>query len=181
MTQAIDFEQLLNIKQAAAFSGRPEQTIRNYLGLNPKAPGESRLPNAKKVKKGNKLETWQIPVKDLFEAGLMLEVKGEKEEFSTPKLLEKIQNLEQTNREQEQKIQDLTKALEKTKDQAELEQAVKDLKKDIAHSKDLLEAKEQSLRDLRLAMGLSIETKETQEARRTGLFSRLTGNRQPKN
>jgi predicted nucleic acid-binding Zn-ribbon protein len=180
MTQAIDFEQLLNIKQAAAFSGRPEQTIRNYLGLNPKAPGESRLPNAKKVKKGNK-EIWQIPVKDLFEAGLMQEVKGEKEEFSTPKLLEKVSNLEQTNRELEQKVKDLTKALEKTKDQAELEQAVKDLKKDIAHSKDLLEAKEQSLRDLRLAMGLSIETKETQEARRTGLFSRLAGNRKPKN
>jgi predicted phage tail protein len=180
MTQAIDFEQLLNLKQAAAFSGRPEQTIRNYLGLNPKAPGESRLPNAKKVKEGNK-EIWQIPVKDLFEAGLMQEVKGEKEEFSTPKLLEKVSNLEQTNRELEQKIKDLTKALEKTKDQAELEQAVKDLKKDIAHSKDLLEAKEQSLRDLRLAMGLSIETKETQEARRTGLFSRLAGNRKPKN
>jgi len=180
MTQAIDFEQLLNIKQAAAFSGRSEQTIRNYLGLNPKAPGESRLPNAKKVKKGNK-EIWQIPVKDLFEAGLMQEVKGEKEEFSTPKLLEKVSNLEQTNRELEQKVKDLTKALEKTKDQAELEQAVKDLKKDIAHSKDLLEAKEQSLRDLRLAMGLSIETKETQEARRAGLFSRLAGNRKPKN
>ena len=180
MTQAIDFEQLLNIKQAAAFSRRPEQTIRNYLGLNPKAPGESRLPNAKKVKDGNR-EIWQIPVKDLFEAGLMQEVKGEKEEFSTPKLLEKVFNLEQTNRELEQKVKDLTQALEKTKDQAELEQAVKDLKKDIAHSKDLLEAKEQSLRDLRLAMGLSIETKETQEARRAGLFSRLAGNRKPKN
>jgi SPX domain protein involved in polyphosphate accumulation len=180
MTQAIDFEQLLNIKQAAAFSGRPEQTIRNYLGLNPKAPGESRLPNAKKVKKGNK-EIWQIPVKDLFEAGLMQEVKGEKEEFSTPKLLEKISNLEQTNRELEQKVKEQAKALEKTKDQAELEQAVKDLKKDIAHNRELLEAKEQSLRDLRLAMGLSIETKETQEARRAGLFSRLSGNRKPKN
>jgi hypothetical protein len=30
-------------------------------------------------------------------------------------------------------------------------------------------------------MGLSIETKETQEARRAGLFSRLAGNRKPKN
>ena len=180
MTQAIDFEQLLNIKQAAAYSGRPEQTIRNYLGLNPKAPGESRLPNAIKVKKGNK-EIWQIPVKDLFEAGLMQEVKGNKEEFSTPKLLEKISNLEQTNRELEQKVKDQAKALEKTKDQAELEQAVKDLKKDIAHNRELIEAKEQSLRDLRLAMGLSIETKETQEARRAGLFSRLSGNRKTKN
>jgi hypothetical protein len=181
MTQAIDFEQLLNIKQAAAFSGRPEQTIRNYLGLNPKAPGESRLPNAKKVKTSPKKEIWQIPVKDLYEAGLMQEVKGEKPEFSTPKLLEKIQELEQTNLKLEQKVKDQAEALEKTKDQAELEQAVKDLKKDIAHSKELMEAKEQSLRDLRLAMGLSIETKETQEARRAGLFSRLSGNRKPKN
>jgi predicted RNase H-like nuclease (RuvC/YqgF family) len=179
MTQAIDFEQLLNIKQAAAYSGRPEQTIRNYLGLNPKAPGESRLPNAIKVKKGNK-EIWQIPVKDLFEAGLMQEVKGNKEEFSTPKLLEKISNLEQTNRELEQKVKEQAKALEKTKDQAELEQAVKDLKKDITHNRELMEAKEQSLRDLRLAMGLSIETKETQEARRAGLFGRLSGNRKPR-
>lgn len=180
MTQAIDFEQLLNIKQAAAFSGRPEQTIRNYLGLNPKAPGNSRLPNARKVKKGNK-EIWQIPVKDLFEAGLMQEVKGDKEEFSTPKLLEKISKLEQTNQDLEQKVRDLNKALERTKDQAELELAVKDLKKDLVHAKELLEAKEQSLRDLRLAMGLSIETKETQEARRSGLFSLLSGNRKPKN
>jgi hypothetical protein len=180
MTEQIDFERLLNIKQAAAFSGRPEQTIRNYLGLNPKAPGEPRLPNARKVKQGNK-EIWQIPVKDLFEAGLMQQVKAQKEEFSTPKLLEKISNLEQTNREQENKIRELNKALERTKDQAELEQAVKDLKKDLSHTRELLEAKEESLRDLRLAMGLSIETKETQEARRAGLFSRLTGSRKPKN
>ena len=111
----------------------------------------------------------------------MQQVKAQKEEFSTPKLLEKISNLEQTNRELENKIRELNKALERTKDQAELEQAVKDLKKDIAHSRELIEAKEQSLKDLRLAMGLSIETKETQEARRAGLFSRLTGSRKPKN
>lgn len=180
MTQGINFEQLLNIKQAAEFSGRPEQTIRNYLGLNPKAPGESRLPNARKVKDGKK-EVWQIPVKDLFEAGLMVSVKEKKEEFSTPKLLEKIQVLEQTNSELEQKVKDLTEALGRTKDQAELEQAVKDLKKDIAHQKELIEAKEQSLRDLRLALGLSIETKDIQEARRTSWINRLAANRKPKN
>lgn len=181
MDQGIDFGQLLNIKEAALYTGRPQQTIRNYLGLkDPNNPEESRLPNAKKVKDGKK-DVWQIPISDLFEAGLMKEVKGEKLELSVPELLDTIAKKDSYILELETKIKNLERSLAKTKDLAQLEQAVKDLKKDIAHQKDLIEAKEQSLRDLRLAMGLSIETKETQEARRSGWISWISGSRKPRN
>ena len=60
---------LLNIKQAATMTGLSEMSIRKYLGLTkPQKP--TRLPNARKVSIEGK-EVWQIPVSDLFNAGLM--------------------------------------------------------------------------------------------------------------
>jgi hypothetical protein len=44
-------------------------TIRKYLGLS-KPPKPTRLPNARKVSREGK-ETWEIPLSDLFNAGLM--------------------------------------------------------------------------------------------------------------
>jgi hypothetical protein len=65
------FDDLLNIRQASELCGVSEQTIRNYLGLG-KTPKTPKLPNARKVLlDGNLQEVWQIPVSDLFNAGLM--------------------------------------------------------------------------------------------------------------
>ena len=60
---------LLNIRQASKLTGLSEMTIRKYLGLS-KPPKPSKLPNARKVSREGK-ETWEIPLSDLFNAGLM--------------------------------------------------------------------------------------------------------------
>jgi hypothetical protein len=60
---------LLNIRQASELTGLSEMTIRKYLGLS-KPPKPSKLPNARKVSREGK-ETWEIPLSDLFNAGLM--------------------------------------------------------------------------------------------------------------
>jgi multidrug resistance efflux pump len=60
---------LLNIRQASERTGLSEMTIRKYLGLG-KPAKPSRLPNARKVSREGK-ETWEIPLSDLFNAGLM--------------------------------------------------------------------------------------------------------------
>jgi len=66
-------DDLLNISEAAKVSGKSIMTIRKYLGLTGQP---SRLPNARKVMKtGENQETWQIPLSDLFNAGIM---KGNK-------------------------------------------------------------------------------------------------------
>jgi hypothetical protein len=60
---------LLNIRQASTLTGLSEMTIRKYLGLS-KPPKPSKFPNARKVSREGK-ETWEIPLSDLFNAGLM--------------------------------------------------------------------------------------------------------------
>jgi hypothetical protein len=66
-------DDLLNISEAAKVSGKSIMTIRKYLGLTGQP---SRLPNARKIMKtGENQETWQIPLSDLFNAGIM---KGNK-------------------------------------------------------------------------------------------------------
>jgi len=60
---------LLNIRQASTLTGLSEMTIRKYLGLS-KPPKPTKLPNARKVSREGK-ETWEIPLSDLFNAGLM--------------------------------------------------------------------------------------------------------------
>jgi len=62
-------DDLLNIKQASKLTGLSEMTIRKYLGIT-KPPRPSKLPNARKVSREGK-ETWEIPLSDLFNAGLM--------------------------------------------------------------------------------------------------------------
>jgi hypothetical protein len=62
-------DDLLNIRQASTLTGLSEMTIRKYLGLS-KPPKPTRLPNARKVSREGK-ETWEIPLSDLFNAGLM--------------------------------------------------------------------------------------------------------------
>jgi hypothetical protein len=62
-------DDLLNIRQASNLTGLSEMTIRKYLGLS-KPPKPSKLPNARKVSREGK-ETWEIPLSDLFNAGLM--------------------------------------------------------------------------------------------------------------
>jgi len=62
-------DDLLNIRQASTLTGLSEMTIRKYLGLS-KPPKPSKLPNARKVSREGK-ETWEIPLSDLFNAGLM--------------------------------------------------------------------------------------------------------------
>ena len=58
---------LLNLKEAGQLTGLSETTLRKYLGLTGKP---SRLPNARKVSREGK-DFWEIPVSDLFNAGLM--------------------------------------------------------------------------------------------------------------
>ena len=62
-------DDLLNIRQASTLTGLSEMTIRKFLGLS-KPPKPSKLPNARKVSREGK-ETWEIPLSDLFNAGLM--------------------------------------------------------------------------------------------------------------
>jgi hypothetical protein len=60
---------LLNLKEAGQLTGLSETTLRKYLGLG-KPAKPSRLPNARKVSREGK-DFWEIPVSDLFNAGLM--------------------------------------------------------------------------------------------------------------
>jgi hypothetical protein len=72
-------DDLLNISEAARVSGKSIMTIRKYLGLTGQP---SRLPNARKVMKpGENQEAWQIPLSDLFNAGIM---KGTAKPASAP-------------------------------------------------------------------------------------------------
>jgi hypothetical protein len=62
-------DDLLNLREASKITGLSETTIRKYLGLtDPSKP--SRLPNARKVSRDGK-DFWEIPLSDLFNAGLM--------------------------------------------------------------------------------------------------------------
>lgn len=143
-----NLDDLLNIREASERTGKSEMTIRKYLGLtNP--PRASRLPNARKVARpGESVETWQIPVSDLFNAGLMKQTPGDNQATIAPA----------DNSDQVSKLQAEIDRLKR--DIATLEQSNTDLRANLA--------------DLRLALGRSIETKETQEARakRWQLFKR---------
>lgn len=133
-------DDLLNIKQAATMTGLSEMSIRKYLGLS-KPPKPTRLPNARKVSVEGK-EVWQIPVSDLFNAGLM---KGRKDPRELSGL---VVEAAETLRE------DLNALALKAENEA--------LKKQI-------ELLERNLEDLREEIRFSrraIETAETQTARR---------------
>jgi hypothetical protein len=70
----MDYNDQLNVAQAAKACGVAEMTIRKYLGItNPPQP--SQLPNARKeLRKGKSV--WVIPITDLVAAGLMDKVIG---------------------------------------------------------------------------------------------------------
>lgn len=143
-----NLDDLLNIREASELTGKSEMTIRKYLGLtNP--PRASRLPNARKVARpGESVETWQIPVSDLFNAGLMKQTPGDNQATIAP-----ANNSDQVSKLQAE-IDQLKLVI------ATLEQSNTDLRANLA--------------DLRLLLGRSIETSEAQEARakRWQLFKR---------
>lgn len=71
----MNYNDQLNVAQAAKTCGVSEMTIRKYLGVtNPPTP--SQLPNARKeLVKGKSV--WVIPITDLVAVGLMDKVTGE--------------------------------------------------------------------------------------------------------
>ncbi|NBT48214.1 MAG: hypothetical protein EBT07_10460 [Actinobacteria bacterium] len=133
-------DDLLNIKQASKLTGLSEMTIRKYLGIT-KPPRPSKLPNARKVKKDG-VEIWEIPVSDLFNAGLMRKVSSSN---ASP-------------------VEPATEAKDTSGQLVALQAENLSLKKQI----ELLEA---NLADLRL-MFRSIETAEAQEARKKRFWQR---------
>jgi len=133
-------DDLLNIKQASKLTGLSEMTIRKYLGIT-KPPRPSKLPNARKVKKDG-VEIWEIPVSDLFNAGLMKKASGGN---ASP-------------------VEPATEAKDTSGQLVALQAENLFLKKQI----ELLEA---NLADLRL-MFRSIETAEAQEARKKRFWQR---------
>lgn len=151
----MNLDDLLNIREASELTGKSEMTIRKYLGLtNP--PRASRLPNARKVARpGESLETWQIPVSDLFNAGLMKQTPGDNQATIAP--ADNSDQVKQLQAEIEQLKLYITALQNK---ELVLEQSNADLR--------------DALADLRFVLGRSIETKETQEARvkRWKLFKR---------
>lgn len=138
-----NLDDLLNIREASEITGVSEMTIRKYLGLT-KPPRASRLPNARKqVRPGDQVETWAIPLSDLHNAGLMKTKKANTQatQANTPESLDS-DSLAQLQTENTQLKQAITI----------LEQSNTDLRANLA--------------DLRLITGRSIETLETQVARK---------------
>jgi hypothetical protein len=129
---------LLNLKEAGQLTGLSETTLRKYLGLTGKP---SRLPNARKVSREGK-DFWEIPVSDLFNAGLM---KGKKD----PK--------------------DLSRVVATAAEELELDLRALALKAENEALKKQIELLERNLEDLREEIRFSrraIETAEAQTARR---------------
>lgn len=132
-------DEQLNIREAAEITGLSETTIRKALGLTGRP---SKLPNARKVRReGDFQDTWAIPLSDLHNAGLMKSKASRKDEQA-----------------------ELMAADLKT-DLAKL-QANFDLMAENAFLKKQIELLEANLTDLRLMLGRSIETKETQDRRK---------------
>jgi hypothetical protein len=130
-------DDLLNLKEAAEITGVSEMTIRKYLGLT-KPPRPNRLPNARKIRReGDTQDTWAIPLSDLHNAGLMKPKKQPRTFAAEP-------------------AEDLPNP---ATNYLALQVENQNLKKQI----ELLEA---NLADLRLMLGRSIETAETQKERR---------------
>jgi len=143
-----NLDDLLNIREASEITGVSEMTIRKYLGLT-KPPRPSRLPNARKqVRPGDQVETWAIPLSDLYNAGFMKTKKANPQatQANTPESLDSdtLARLTAENLQLKQVI-------------ATLEQSNADLRANLG--------------DLRLLLGRSIETGEAQRARRK-LFGR---------
>ena len=129
---------LLNLKEAGQLTGLSETTLRKYLGLTGKP---SRLPNARKVSREGK-DFWEIPVSDLFNAGLM---KGKKD----PK--------------------DLMRAVATAAEELELDLRAIALKAENEALKKQIALLERNLEDLRDEIRFSrraIETAEVQTKRR---------------
>lgn len=145
-----NLDDLFNIREASEIAGVSEMTIRKYLGLT-KPPRPNRLPNARKqVRPGESVATWQIPLSDLHNAGLM---KKGKATISNQETISQADNSEQAVKLQTE-LDQLKLVI------ATLEQSNADLRANLA--------------DLRLLLGRSLETKEAQEARakRWKLFTR---------
>lgn len=141
----MNLDDLLNIREAAELTGRSEMTIRKYLGLT-KPPRPTRLPNARKqVRPGEAVATWAIPLSDLHNSGLMKPGKSNQLEpgAATPGAVEPQS--------------DILAALRA--ENLELRAAL-----ELAQAK--LELTTANLADLRLLAGRSIETLETQAARK---------------
>ena len=139
-----NLDDLLNIREASELAGVSEPTIRKYLGLT-KPPRPSRLPNAKKlVRPGEQVATWAIPVSDLYNSGLMKKTKkpGQVLADSSNQVDQVSEQVAQLQAKNQQLI--ITLAI--------VEQSNTDLRANLA--------------DLRLLLGRTIETSETQEARR---------------
>jgi len=130
-------DDLLNLKEAAEITGVSEMTIRKYLGLT-KPPRPNRLPNARKIRReGDTQDTWAIPLSDLHNAGLM-----------------------------KPKKQPRTFAAEPAEDLANPATNYLALQVENQNLKKQIELLEANLADLRLMLGRSIETAETQKERR---------------
>jgi len=141
---------LLTINEASRVSGKSLMTIRKALGLTPNSV--SKLPNARKVlPEGEKQERWEIPLSDLFNAGLMSGKSSPRAEQEPPK---------ETDREQLMRL-----AVENAGLRREIELLER-------NRLDL----EQSLADLRLVLGRSIETADKQEERRRRFWQRSSSN-----
>jgi hypothetical protein len=131
---------LLTINEAARVTGKSLMTIRKALGLT--VGSTSQLPNARKVLlAGDKQERWQIPLSDLHNAGLMKGGSSQQADKATPK---------ETDREQ---------IIRLSVENAGLRREIELLER---NRLDL----EQSLGDLRLVLGRSIETAAKQEERK---------------
>jgi len=140
---------LLTINEAARVTGKSLMTIRKALGLT---GSPSQLPNARKVLlAGDKQERWQIPLSDLHNAGLMKGGSSQQADKATPK---------ETDREQ---------LIRLAVENAGLRREIELLER---NRLDL----EQSLADLRLVLGRSIETAEKQEERRKRFWQRSSSN-----
>jgi hypothetical protein len=137
---------LLTINEASRATGKSIVTIRKYLGLTGLP---SKLPNARKLlPEGEKQERWQIPLSDLYNAGLM---KGNASKSTQPET-----EAEETLAEKSARLSFENELL---RVQVELLER---------NRIDL----EQHLADLRLMLGRSIETKEKQEERKKRFWQR---------
>ena len=125
---------LLNIRETCEITGLSEMTIRKYLGLG-KPPKPSKLPNARKVARDGK-EFWEIPLSDLYEAGLM---KGRQD----PRAMgQAINQISQNLIEQEASLS-LRVENEALKKQIELlERNLEDLREEIRFSRRAIETAE---------------------------------------
>jgi DNA-binding transcriptional MerR regulator len=144
-----NFDDLLNIREASERAGVSEPTIRKYLGLT-KPPRPSRLPNARKtVRPGEQVETWQIPLSDLFNAGLMKPTK------------KPGQVLPDSSKQAEQVSEQLAQLI------AENQQ----LKKDLAFMEQSNQDLRANIQDLR-GIYRALENPEAQEARKKRFWQR---------